>query len=109
MEILNSLYKSDGKERVGFILEDNEIVEVMNISMSPEDSFMIRTEDILNYNEIAIATWHTHPNASSNLSHEDLVLIRNWPNLIHYIVGNDGVQGYTVDKELNTVMKVKHA
>jgi len=101
---LEDLYE-DGPERVGFIIDDC-IIEVDNICADPEQGFMIKTEDILQYADIATATWHTHPNVNSNISDEDYVTVKNWPKLVHYIIGNDGVSCYKYDQDLKAVVKV---
>jgi proteasome lid subunit RPN8/RPN11 len=43
-----------------------------------------------------IGTFHTHPNASANLSHEDYESFMGYPRLVHYIVGADGVRKFRV-------------
>lgn len=84
-------------ERCGFILKTGEIVEVVNICQEPELGFDMRGEDIIKYAPIASATWHTHPDDDSNLSAGDFHTFLNWPELEHYIVGNDGVTKFIVE------------
>lgn len=84
------------RERVGFILPGDEIVEVENICEDPENGFDVAGADLLKYAENAIASWHTHPGQSANLSVEDLNAFRCWPQLAHYIIGTDGVRRYVV-------------
>jgi proteasome lid subunit RPN8/RPN11 len=89
-------YASEGKERVGFIMTDGSIIEVENISPSPyvsasvNEAFLVENEDRL------LASWHTHPGATSQLSADDYQAFTNWPDLKHYVVGNDGVSEYVV-------------
>jgi proteasome lid subunit RPN8/RPN11 len=87
-----------GIERVGFVLQDGSLIEVPNISPHPENSFMVRGEDIMKYalSGEAQATWHTHPVKDGNLTIEDHEMFLNYPELEHYIVGNDGVRRYSV-------------
>ena len=103
---LEKLYNPTGSERVGFVLEDGSIIEVANISSKPEESFMISTLDIMTFSEEATATWHTHPDAGCNLSGEDYLMIKNYPDLSHYILGNDGIICYKYDTHLQAVMEV---
>lgn len=95
-EILIELY-DPLVERVGFILKSGEVIEVQNICEKPEEGFDVSGEDIAKYGLDAIATWHTHPNASNNLSMNDHEMFLNWPELSHYIVGTNGVRCYVVE------------
>ena len=90
--------QADGPhERVGFVLEGDEVVEVENIHADPENGFRVRGEDIAKYAMGAKATWHTHPGQSGNLSMEDYYTFLNWPELRHFIIGTDGVAEYYVE------------
>ena len=60
-EDLPLLWAPVGSERVGFILEDGELVEVENVCPEPEEGFEVRGEDLVEYAERAVASWHTHP------------------------------------------------
>lgn len=57
--------------------------------MSFEDQDRLDDSDV-------IGTFHTHPNGSSNLSYEDYESFISYPNLVHYIIGEDGVRSYKV-------------
>lgn len=103
--ILSSLYNTEGPERVGFITKDNEIIEVPNVCQTPTEGFVVDTQDIIKYSEVSIATWHTHPSASSNLSNEDDVLVKNWPHLLHYIIGKDGVRCFYYDDKKQATLE----
>ena len=94
--MLNSFYAEDGIERCGFILEDETVVEVENISEDPENSFEISAEMLVKFEDTMVAAWHTHPNAPAQLSDDDYVGFMNWPNIKHYIIGADGVRCYEV-------------
>jgi proteasome lid subunit RPN8/RPN11 len=89
------LYEGD-KERCGFILKTGEIVECENICEQPTEGFDFRGEDLVLYTPVAAASWHTHPGEDSNLSAGDFHSFINWPELEHYIIGNDGVTKYVV-------------
>jgi proteasome lid subunit RPN8/RPN11 len=95
MKSLLSLYEGN-LERVGFVLKDGSIVEVANICADPENGFEVSGEDLLRYEDRIAATWHTHPNERSNLSVGDHHSFLNYPDLLHHIIGNDGVSSYEV-------------
>lgn len=102
LQQLQSLHNPQGFERVGFILSDGEVIEVPNISVTPEIAFLVKGSDILKYGlpespTPAIATWHTHPKKDANLTIEDHEMFLNYSHLKHYIVGTDGVRGYRVE------------
>jgi proteasome lid subunit RPN8/RPN11 len=90
----------DTKERCGFILKGNRMVEVKNIHDSPELGFEIDPEAIVRHEEQLKATWHTHPHGNSSLSQADYVCFLNWPTLEHYIISKDGVKRYVVEDGL---------
>ncbi len=90
-------YYEGEEERVGFVLSNDAIIEVDNIAEDKKEGFDVSSENILHYLDDAVATWHTHPNSTSNLSVGDFETFLNWPNQRHYIVGNDGVQEYYVE------------
>lgn len=83
-------------ERVGFILDDDSIIEIENICSDPTDGFEIHTDDLMKYEGHIKASWHTHPGASSNPSMGDLQSFLNYPDWVHYIIGEDGVIAYEV-------------
>lgn len=93
---LSDLYRPDGPERVGFVLKDGTVVEVTNVCSEPEEGFEVSAEDLVTYSSDAVATWHTHPGASRNLSIKDYEMFLDWSDLDHYIIGDDGVRRYTV-------------
>jgi proteasome lid subunit RPN8/RPN11 len=90
-------FYTEDKERIGFVLKTGEVIETENICDDPQNGFDFRGEDLLRYAEIAHASWHTHPGVSSNLSEEDRRSFLDYPDLTHYIVGNDGVSEYVVE------------
>lgn len=96
---LAQFYTEDGPERVGFVLKDGTFVEVENkAAYDPEaPRFEVAPEVMIEHAETAQATWHTHPGQSGNLSIDDYWAFKNWPQFVHYIVGNDGVWMFRVD------------
>lgn len=89
------LYEGD-HERVGFVLDDDTIVEVENICSDPQNGFEIRAEDLLLYEDRIKATWHTHPGVNANPSVGDHYAFLNFPDWKHYIIGNNGIVTYEV-------------
>lgn len=90
-------FLTPGPERVGFILKSGAIIEVQNVCEEPNEGFEIDTDDLEKHFDDIQATWHTHPNATSNLSVGDLESFRNFPDWDHYIIGEDGVTRYVVE------------
>ena len=89
-------FYEDGAERVGFILQSGEIVECENKCDQPEEGFEVSAEDLIRYCDDAVATWHTHPGANSNLSVGDYESFMSWPKLLHHIIGQDGLSTFMV-------------
>lgn len=106
--ILAEFYAVEGNERVGFV-KGNEIVEVGNYAEKPQEGFMISASDIRYFTEDNPyeATWHTHPGQDSNLSGEDYDMFYNWPDLMHFIIGLDGVRLYKYDETKKTVVEIE--
>ena len=94
-KLQRKLRKKDTAERCGLILESGKIVDADNRHKKPEQGFEIEARDILQPG--VVATWHTHPNQSSALSHDDYRGFLNWPDLRHFIIGTDGVRCYFID------------
>lgn len=107
MQELLEYYSHTGDERVGFI-QDGEIIEVKNMSGTPENTFQVSPEDLILYGDTAEASWHTHPSFSCNLSPEDYIAITNWPDLRHYIIGNNGIKCFQYNEELDSIVEVSH-
>ena len=85
-------------ERVGLILKSGTILELKNISPDPANSFSVDPTDLIQYEEQAVASWHTHPRTPCDLSGADLEGFLNWPQLLHIIIGTDGVAGYVIER-----------
>jgi proteasome lid subunit RPN8/RPN11 len=96
-EKMNSLYEGE-TERCGFLLKSGELIECDNVHPEPTQGFDFKGEDLVLWTPQAAASWHTHPGADSVLSADDYHAFRSWPDLEHYIVGNDGVTKYYVEK-----------
>lgn len=99
--VLAQFYQPQGHERVGFILHNGNPVEVPNAAPFDPDAprFEVKPDIMIAHEDIAWATWHTHPGASGNLSIDDYWAFKNWPTFIHYIVGSDGVWTFRVDQD----------
>ncbi len=85
-----------GPERIGFVLKDGQVVETQNVCHDPLNGFDFRGEDLLQYADDAHGAFHTHPDVSSNLTEEDRRSFLDYPDLVHYIVGLDGISCYEV-------------
>lgn len=94
MDLYNH-YEGD-EERCGFILFGGVIIELPNVHPEPINGFEIDPKAILRYIDQIEGIWHTHPKGSSTLSGEDKLCMEQWPQLDHYIVGEDGVSVYKV-------------
>lgn len=84
------------EEQCGFILKDGTIVELKNIYGEPTEGFEIDPKDTLRYIDDLVGIWHSHPDSHSVLSGEDKQCMEQWPDLKHYIIGNDGIRVYVV-------------
>ncbi len=93
-------YFATGAERCGVITAQGEILECENLAQAPGDAFLFREEDL----EGAVATWHTHPQGSSNLSIADYYFFKSWPKLSHFIVSKDDVWCYVIDSHSLVVL-----
>lgn len=89
------LKPEDTAERCGLILPRNKVVEVQNAHPHPDKGFMIPVKEL--HGKKVVGTWHTHPGQSATLSQDDYLGFSNWPGLLHYIVGTDGVRCYVAD------------
>ena len=96
-KLRRKLKPSDTEERCGLILVDGTAVQVDNVHPQPQRGFMMRPEVLVKHGDELAGTWHTHPGQSATLSQEDYSGFCHWPQLIHYIVGNDGVRAYRVE------------
>lgn len=86
-------------ERCGFILTDGAVVEAENICLEPSIGFAVSDADLDRYIDDAVGTWHTHPNGTNILGVDDYAMMRGMPDLIHFIIGAEGVAAYSVDRD----------
>lgn len=105
INILKTFYSDEGHERVGIILRDGSILELQNVAPDPEESFSVSTEDLIKFEGFSVATWHTHPNAEAQLSGRDYEGFRAWPDLLHFIVGKDGIRCYSYDMTRRAIIE----
>jgi proteasome lid subunit RPN8/RPN11 len=91
-------YWKNDSERCGFVLKGGEVVEVINIAEEPEDNFEISAEDVARYEDQILASWHTHPRGSANLSQSDYYLFSQVPEWDHIIISKDELTHYYTDK-----------
>ncbi len=94
-ENLRKLYSPE-IERIGFILDDEEIIELENISTDPALTFVFDPEEFDKHLPRATASWHTHTHADANLSFEDYQFFLSWPKLRHFIISSEAVWSYEV-------------
>lgn len=79
----------EGPERCGVLLACGTIAEMPNLHPSPMEGFAFDAA-VLGSPEI-VATWHTHPRTSPNLSREDYHMFKQYPHLGHFIISPLGV------------------
>ena len=97
--------KSD-EERGGYITKDLVVYEVDNVHSDKDNNFMFSCEDLEKLeNEEVIATFHTHPKKTSNLSKEDYDAFVNWEKLLHFIIGQDKISCYKVSERGTVVIE----
>lgn len=78
------------------ITPKGEILEKPNRSSTPELLFEFHEDDLAG----AVATWHTHPTTTANLSIDDYRFFQSWPNFTHFIVSTTEVWCYVTSKQL---------
>jgi len=82
-------------ECCGIILRDFTLVPLQNHSSTPELNFIMKWEDYEPYRDQIIATWHTHPHESANLSVADYLMFKSNPEWRHFIVARDIIWAYS--------------
>lgn len=85
-----------GPERCGVVLASGEIVELTNQSDQPSLSFSVSDAELEPYLDQVVASWHTHPQTSGNLSVSDYRTFQNYPQWHHYIIDRTSVWAYSV-------------
>jgi hypothetical protein len=78
------------------ILADGTVVELTNICDDPAAGYTPDLDALIPLLPTMSSTWHSHPDASAQLSGEDWETFSSWPDHTHAIVGNDGVRWYAV-------------
>ena len=100
-EKLLKKYNQFGNERIGFVLADGTLVDIKNKHSSPDEGASASSTDLFKYmfsGEFeVIATWHTHPSKPCNLSGEDYRGFLAYPDIAHYIIGEDGLAKFIVE------------
>ena len=84
MKDLFNLFDPQGDEVCGIIMKDGTVKVLPNIHPNPRDNFAMSTEPLEDPD--VVATWHTHPRTSPNLSVEDYRAFKAFPQLRHYVV-----------------------
>lgn len=103
---LRDFYSESGNERGGFITNDGSVIEVENCHPNKTDYFMFSCDDLDKLDdENVVATFHTHPNKSSNLSKEDYDAFVNWEKLLHFIIGKDKISCYKVSERGTVIVE----
>jgi len=81
------------REACGLLLQDAtgliEVVRTENRSPQPQTSFLIDPQALLEaaVSGRLIGCWHTHPDGAAVPSESDQQALRDWPALVHVIVG----------------------
>lgn len=70
-------------ERCGIVTADGEIIELQNTHPDPTAGFRMGHPE----NAVTVATWHTHPDGSANLSVLDYRLFLRYTKMNHFVVG----------------------
>jgi proteasome lid subunit RPN8/RPN11 len=84
---------------VGLVLKDGTVLELLNISNTPDDAFEAPAEDMLKYADMTAVTWHTHVRGDANLSADDYHAFLCWPSYLHVIIFNADVRGFYVNDD----------
>jgi len=96
-KLKRKLKPTDTEERCGLILKDGTVFQTPNRHDDPTIGFRIPGWEMVQHEDQLLGTWHTHPGGTSVLSQEDYNGFLNWPQLTHFVVGNDGVRAYRVE------------
>lgn len=98
-EMLQTFYSPTGNERLGFLIQDKqvELIEVRNISTAPTETFIAPTAALIEWEDKILATWHTHPDGVNEPSIYDKQAFVNYPDVVHYIIGSNGIAAYAIE------------
>lgn len=97
IEAIAQHFIAGGEETCGFVLASGEVVAVKNHAQDPKMDFEVSDEDLTRYEPEAVATWHTHPVTSCNLTVTDYACFLVFPQLSHYIFDGTRLAKYVVD------------
>lgn len=86
----------DGDERCGLVLNNLTIIELVNESTDPHNSFVISETQVLPFKTQLLGIWHTHPRGPANLSIDDYNAVLDLPRLHHLIISPKHVSMYSV-------------
>ena len=103
--MLNDAYISEliekfsllGVERCG-VIQNGKVIELENTHNNPTDNFQFEASILETPN--VTATWHTHPGGCSNLSCADYLTFSSLPDLVHYVIGTQGVWCFFVKDDM---------
>lgn len=94
-------------EQCGFILKNQEVVFIGNLSRNPEVSFEISEKDIEKIGlENIECFWHSHPSNNLNLSLDDYAAFLKYPDHKHRIYSQTSFAEYYVRRGF--VMRVEN-
>lgn len=89
-------YWNSTTERFGLILEDGAVAEFKNQSQTPGKTLLVDRQSIEPFLPMAVASWHTHPENSVNLSCHDYAMFLTMPSLTHYIITETRIRSFVV-------------
>lgn len=79
-------------------MSNGQLIELENVSPEPDKSFSVDPAALVQHEDDAVATWHTHPTGPAGLSGQDYLGFLQWPDLLHVIVSPEGCLGYIIRK-----------
>lgn len=98
---------SPERERCGLVIttdEGLEVVEVPNLALEPKLAFEMSAEDVEQFGESIVATWHSHTDTYANLSIADYELFMAYPHWQHIIVSETKSVLFEVDSDGDLVI-----
>jgi proteasome lid subunit RPN8/RPN11 len=95
---LFNLVDPNGEELCGVIMRDGTIKVLENVHPEPRDNFAMDATTL--GDPEVVATWHTHPRSSPNLTVADFRAFRQFPRLRHYIVGLSEIWCYRMQGDI---------
>lgn len=98
MQSLLNLVNPEGDEVCGVILKDGTVEVRQNLHHDPRDNFAMDCSDFDDLN--IVATFHTHPRSSPNLTVADYRAFRSFPRLRHYIASQTEIWCYRMEADI---------